>query len=263
NLENLVLTGKGAINGTGNGSANTLTGNSGNNVLSGGAGADKMAGGAGNDTYVVDNAGDVVTEAASAGTEVVQSGITYVLGANLENLVLTGKGAISGTGNGSANILTGNTAANVLTGGAGNDMLDGGAGSDTLIGGSGNDVYTIGRGYGSDIVQDNDVTAGNTDAIQFLSGVAADQIWLRHVGNDLEVGIIGAGDKATVQNWYLGSQYHVEQFKTFDGRLLLDSKVQLLVDAMAAFAPPAAGQTTLPPAYQTALNPVIAANWSP
>jgi hypothetical protein len=30
---------------------------------------------------------------------------------------------------------------------------------------------------------------------------------------------------------------------------------------MAAFAPPAAGQTSLPPNYQTALNPVIAANW--
>ena len=32
-----------------------------------------MAGGAGNDTYVVDNVGDVVTEAASAGTDTVQS----------------------------------------------------------------------------------------------------------------------------------------------------------------------------------------------
>jgi hypothetical protein len=30
---------------------------------------------------------------------------------------------------------------------------------------------------------------------------------------------------------------------------------------MAAFAPPSAGQTTLPPAYQEALAPVIAANW--
>jgi hypothetical protein len=42
---------------------------------------------------------------------------------------------------------------------------------------------------------------------------------------------------------------------------LLDSKVDTLVQAMAAFAPPAAGQTTLPPAYQTALASVIAANW--
>ena len=32
-------------------------------MLDGGAGADTMTGGAGNDTYVVDNAGDTVTEA--------------------------------------------------------------------------------------------------------------------------------------------------------------------------------------------------------
>jgi hypothetical protein len=41
----------------------------------------------------------------------------------------------------------------------------------------------------------------------------------------------------------------------------LDSQVNNLVNAMAAFSPPAAGQTTLSAAYATALNPVIVANW--
>ena len=58
-----------------------------------------------------------------------------------------------------------------------------------------------------------------------------------------------------------GNQYHVEQFKTSDGRTLLDSKGQDLVSAMAAFAPPALGQTTLPSSYQTTLLPIIAADW--
>ena len=48
---------------------------------------------------------------------------------------------------------------------------------------------------------------------------------------------------------------------TPDGKLLLDSQVENLVQAMAAFAPPAAGQTILPPAYQETLATVIAANW--
>jgi len=37
--------------------------------------------------------------------------------------------------------------------------------------------------------------------------------------------------------------------------------VDALVQAMAAFAPPGAGQTTLPDAYRTALEPVLAASW--
>ena len=64
-----------------------------------------------------------------------------------------------------------------------------------------------------------------------------------------------------MENWYLGSGYHVEQFRTADGRLLLDCQVENLMQAMAAFAPPAAGQTTLPPTCQDSLAPVIAANW--
>ena len=73
--------------------------------------------------------------------------------------------------------------------------------------------------------------------------------------------MIGGTDKLTVSNWYSGSSYHVEQFKTSDGKVLLDSQVQNLVQAMAAFSPPAAGQTTLPASYQSSLNTVIAANW--
>ena len=163
----------------------------------------------------------------------------------------------------SSDTIYGQAGNDVLSGGIGNDMLDGGAGIDSLIGGAGNDAYVMGRGYDADIVQEYDSTVGNTDVLQFMSGVAADQVWFRHLGNDLEVSIIGTNDRATVQNWYLGSQYHVEQFKTSDGKTLLDSKVQDLVNAMASFTPPAVGQTTLPSNYQTSLLPIIAADWGP
>jgi len=69
-----------------------------------------MLGGVGDDTYVVDNAGDVVTENAGEGNDTVQSSVAYTLVANVENLVLTGAGNINGTGNAQNNVLTGTPA---------------------------------------------------------------------------------------------------------------------------------------------------------
>ncbi len=123
NVENLILTGTSPISGMGNALDNVLTGNSGDNVLDGAAGADTMIGGAGNDMYVLDQAGDVVTESLNDGLDTIQSAISYTLGANLESLILTGTGAINGTGNALDNVLMGNSAANVLNGGSGNDTF--------------------------------------------------------------------------------------------------------------------------------------------
>jgi Ca2+-binding RTX toxin-like protein len=145
NVENLSLTGSGAVNATGNALANVLTGNIGNNTLTGGAGNDTMIGGAGDDTYVVDVTTDVIVEAANEGTDVIQSAITFSMAGidNVENLTLTATTAINGTGNALNNVLTGGSGANVLTGGAGDDTLNGLAGNDTMVGGTGNDTYIV------------------------------------------------------------------------------------------------------------------------
>ncbi|WP_272913820.1 putative Ig domain-containing protein [Xanthomonas citri] len=246
---------------TGTSRNDTLTGTTGNDTIDGLAGADTMTGLAGDDTYIVDNTGDKAVEAANAGTDTVMSSVSFTLGANVENLVLAGSGAINGTGNELNNRLTGNAGANVLTGGAGADYLDGGAGTDTLAGGLGNDTYWLARGYGTDTVQENDTTSGNLDIAKFANDVSSRQLWFRKSGNNLEVSIIGTSDKLVMSNWYAGSQYQVERFQAGDGKALQANQVQSLVQAMASFSPPAAGQTSLPANYQSSLETTLAANW--
>ena len=172
----------------------TLSGNIGNNYINGNAGADQMSGGLGNDTYVVDNIGDKVQEAVNAGTDTVQSNISYILGDNLENLTLLGGAAINGTGNSLNNVMTGNSANNILDGAAGDDKLDGGAGADTLLGGLGNDTLMGGDGADKlDGALGDDVLNGGAGSDTLIGGEGADTL-IGGKDNDIYV-IDNAGDQ--------------------------------------------------------------------
>jgi Ca2+-binding RTX toxin-like protein len=126
NIENVV----------GSSLADNITGNNGNNVLDGKGGADILAGLGGNDTYVVDNAADVVKEAAGADNDTVLASVSYKLGAgqSIETLETTSANAavISLTGNELRQAIIGNGGANFINGGGGNDTLTGGGGADTF-----------------------------------------------------------------------------------------------------------------------------------
>jgi Ca2+-binding RTX toxin-like protein len=181
-----------------------LTGSAGNDILDGGFGADTLEGGAANDTYTIDNVGDVVTELAGGGSDLVKSSIDYTLGANLEHLTLLGIADLAGTGNNLSNIVTGNAGRNLLQGlggsdtilglggndsldgGGGNDRLDGSTGADTLEGGSGNDTLLGGTandrlfGAGGNDSLDggshNDSLDGGTGADTLIGGLGLDTL---------------------------------------------------------------------------------------
>jgi Ca2+-binding RTX toxin-like protein len=154
-IEN-VVSGGGDDRLYGDAAANRLESGGGNDLLDGGAGADTMIGGAGNDVYVVDNAGDVVTENAGEGTaDEVRTALTgYVLPANVEILTWIGAGAGDLRGNGLDNVLNGGTAGDfVRAQDGGDDIVNLGAGNDAVYFGS---AYTAGDsvdgGSGSDQV---------------------------------------------------------------------------------------------------------------
>ena len=184
----------------GYGGDDTLRGYEGNDKLIGGTGADTMIGGTGDDRFYVDSIGDIVTENAGEGTDLVAASVSYSLNANVENLTLTGALAINGMGNELNNVLRGNSAANALDGSAGNDTILGNAGDDTLIGGAGNDKLNGGQGADS------------------MSGGTGDDIYYVDDANDTVTEAVGAGldiVRSTV-SYALGTASSVERLYAYD-----------------------------------------------
>lgn len=142
---------------------------------------------------------------------------------------------------------TGNELANVITGNRGNNVLKGGLGNDTLIGQAGDDTYEFTMGDGSDTLIDNDPTPGNTDVLQ-LTNINQTKLWFEQIGNNLQIYVMGTTDKITLKGWYVrgtsGTDNHIERIKTADGLTMYDTDVEQFVQAMSAFAKPAATTTS-------------------
>jgi Ca2+-binding RTX toxin-like protein len=180
---------------------------------------------------------------------------------------------IGGAGN---DTLTAVGSSDTLDGGEGNDVLNangtiytthiGGAGNDTITGSVYADIYRFNRGDGADTITDNRGSGyapyDTTDKLIFGEGITEQDVWLSRSGNHLLIDLMGDGGQVQVNNWYSSSNYRIEELHLSDGQKLLYAQVDSLVQAMAAFAPPAPGQTTLTPEQQTALAPVIAAAWN-
>ncbi len=137
---------------SGGGGDDHLIGVGGNDRLNGGAGRDHMDGGPGNDVFVVSETDDHVIEHSDEGRDRIESGISFALPRNVEDLTLIGRRAIDARGNAGDNVLIGNDSPNRLVGGRGSDRMIGGAGDDRYVMDDLGDEVVEKRGGGVDLI---------------------------------------------------------------------------------------------------------------
>jgi VCBS repeat-containing protein len=144
-------------------------------------------------------------------------------------------------GNGGDDRLEGGEGDDMLLGGAGRDILDGGAGNDVLRGGGvlwgnnqvydGNgegDTYRFGRGDGNDTIIEDSWQQGETDRIEFKTGVLPSDVRLERVrtingwqvSDDLKITLRDTGETLIVKNHFNESnRFAVEEIAFADGTL--------------------------------------------
>ena len=97
------------------------------------------------------------------------------------------------------------------------------------------------------MIVEGDATPGNVDILQ-LSNANQTNLWFKHVGNNLQISLMGTSDQITIKDWYVGgasgTDNQIERIKTADSLTMFNTDVERFVQAMASFAPPAATQTS-------------------
>jgi len=161
NVNSMIFTGTAALKGTANSHADSITANSGADTLTAGSGVATLMGGAGNDTFVINNAGDVVTDTSTTASNAISSTVSFTLPTNVHSLKFTGTAALKGTANSGNDVLTANTGKDTLVAGSGTDTLVAGTtGTDSLVGGTGNDTFVVNNT--ADIVSDTSTSTTNS-----------------------------------------------------------------------------------------------------
>lgn len=238
------------------GDGGKLAGSSEDDVLLGSEGDDRLRGGSGDDIFLVGDAAGGADDIAGG------QGEDRILGTDGDDIIRVHRFG----GQHSVEVIDGGAGFDVLAGtpgrdrldlsatelrsielidaGAGDDRIEGSAGADVIAGGAGNDrlrgglgddTYRFARGDGADRIFDAGSDAGG-DVLQFTAGVdPLDVAFVRH-GGDLELSLAGSDDSVRIEKWYQDTAHRLETLRAGDGSVLLDSRVESLIQAMAGFA---------------------------
>ena len=156
-------------------------------------------------------------------------------------------------------VVPGTPYSETLTGTGQSDLFLSGAGNDQLNGLGGNDNYHFSRGDDQDVISD---TGGDFDIINFGGDINQDDLWFTRNGGDLDITVVGTDDKLTIADWYSDVNSRVEFMSTTDdSAILVESQVEQLVSAMAAYNVPSGAGSVIPEDTKDALQSVVAASW--
>jgi Ca2+-binding RTX toxin-like protein len=148
--------------------------------------------------------------------DTVKSAITYTLGNNVENLILTGDAAINGTGNALDNTIIGNKANNVLTGMAGND------------------TYYFESSGGNDTIIESGADSAFLDRVLFGKDILKETVAFFQNGTDL---IVGYGNDSTIRvSNQTRPDFGIEKIELGNGQFLTDANINQIIQDIAAFA---------------------------
>ena len=166
-------------------------------------------------------------------------------------------------------VLRGGADRDLLSGGKGDDELYGGEGNDSLHGNGGNDTYHFSAGFGADTIVNYDKSVDSTDVARF-DDVSIEDLWFSRVSNrfsihdDLQINVVGTNDQVTIGVWYYSSDWQLDKFEVESGTstsVLLNSQVERLVAAMAAYSVPSGEGSVVTQEMKDALAPTIAEVW--
>lgn len=267
-----------------------LIGTQGNDLLIGGRGSDSMDGSDGDDLFEITGTGN--------GLDSIQGGIGFdrIVGGSGDDVIGlarfdasnsvelidggSGKNIIQGSyreetydfsetdllniyaidGGEGDDTLIGSLGNDMLIGGNGSDILDGGAGDDMLIGGAGHDLYRISVGNGFDSIFNQKVNINETDTLEFLGNGSVENIWFSKEQNDLKITILNQDTQVLIKDWDLSDESKIDVIR-HDGSYLDQQSIDVLINAMAGFGAPVAGNINLSGDERLLVNDMIASAW--
>ena len=209
--------------------------------------------------------GDFITTSGSGDTATVNGASAELFLGTGETATLNGTGDLAFEGSGYTINLKGTSQTAEDLGAGTNRFITGGTGvTGATLDGGGNDFYEFTSTFGDDTVNNASASAPHGQVL-FGSGVTAQDLWLTHTGNNLQIDLLGTTEHVTFTNWFSSTGTQADNIILSDGYQLTNAQVSSLVSVMATYA--AANPSFDPTAISTlpsdtTLQAAVTAAWN-